>query len=559
MSLSRIGRYEIEKELGRGAMAVVHKALDPLIGRTVAIKTIRLEHGAGMEEAELKTRLYREARSAGVLNHPNIVTIYDIGEEGDVAYIAMEFIEGETLETWLATRPIPQIDVTISIIEQISAGLDYAASKGIIHRDIKPGNILLTQDLRAKIADFGIAKFSMSKLTMTGMVMGTPSYMSPEQAMGQELDGRSDLFSLGVIFYQMLTGERPFVGTNPTTIIYKILHEQPVPPRMLNVTLHPGFDHIVTRMLAKDPSARYQSCRDLIADLKNYQSVGPSTGARTAAASAATPVAEIPPTMEVPRATVVLPKRSYLLPTLGILFLLVAAGLGYYVYSRTQSQQPAGARAPALPPVETAKTPPRAPEAPPIVPVEAATEAKNAPGTGVATSNTPPVQPPALPSEKPAPAFLSLAPGAPYTARVLEGNRKLDLKAGGSPLQVSAGEHRLRLVAEEVFLDRPLQPVKLKPGEMHSIALPGLGSAYIDVPNDAYDGCEILLNGKLLPQPYPAQVPKVAGGDNRVLFRWTAGKYAGKQANSVVSIQEKGHYLIKGEPETGKVLVQQVR
>ncbi len=544
MSLSRIGRYEIEREIGRGAMAVVHKALDPLIGRIVAIKTIRLEHGAGMEQAELKTRLYREARSAGVLNHPNIVTIYDIGEEGEVAYIAMEHIEGETLETWLATHPVPPLDVTTSIVEQIASGLDYAASKGIIHRDIKPGNILLTQDLRAKIADFGIAKFSMSKLTMTGMVMGTPSYMSPEQAMGHEIDGRSDIFSLGVIFYQMLTGERPFVGTNPTTIIYKILHEHPVPPHRLNVTLHPGFDHIVGRMLAKDPAARYQTCGEFIADLKNYAALGPVT--------TSAPVVDAPETKEKSKATLVLPKRSYLLPTFVLLFVVAAAGLGWFVFTRKPVAAPAHpASAEVSEPVASAPGPaPGASKA-----LESPAETRKA-----ALAPEPVPEKAAPPPEKPALAFLTIAPGAPYSARIMDGGRRIEgIKAGGAAVPVTAGEHRFRAVAEEVFLDRPLETVRLKAGETHAIELPGLGSAYLEVPNDAYDGCEILLNGKMLPPPYPAQVPKLAAGDNRVVFRWTTGPYAGKQANSVVSVQEKGHYLIKAEPESGKVLVQQVR
>ncbi len=543
MSLSRIGRYEIERELGRGAMAVVYKALDPLIGRVVAIKTIRLEHGAGMEEAELKTRLYREARSAGVLNHPNIVTIYDIGEEGEVAYIAMEYIEGETLETWLAGHPIPPLDVTTSIIEQIASGLDYAASKDIIHRDVKPGNILMTRDLRAKIADFGIAKLSMSKLTMTGTVMGTPSYMSPEQAMGQEIDGRSDIFSLGVIFYQMLTGERPFVGTNPTTIIYKILHEHPVPPRSLNVTLHPGFDHIVGRMLAKDPASRYQTCSEFIRDLKDYASLG----------LAPAPVVAPPEPTAKAKATVVLPRRSLLLPMLVVVFGVAAAVLGWFLYTQKQVANPANGPATEVrEPVASVSSPaPSALKAPPEPP--AATPQTEVPA---APKDEAPVPPP----ERPAPAFLSIARGAPYTARILDGGRRVDgIRPGGPPVPVTAGEHRLRAVAEEVFLDRPLETVKLGPGETHAIELPGLGSAYLEVPNDAYDGCEILLNGKMLPAPYPAQVPRLAAGDHRVMFRWTAGQYAGRKANSIVSIQEKGHYLIKGEPESGKVLVQQVR
>ena len=273
MTMEHIGRYEVVKELGTGAMAVVYKAVDPLIGRTVAIKTIKIDASVGLEHAELRQRFYREAQNAGNLNHPNIVTIYDIGAEGNVDYIAMEFVEGESLQDWMVKNPIPPVEQTVAIIEQIASGLDYAASHGIIHRDIKPANILLTLDMKAKIADFGIAKISTSKFTQTGAVIGTPSYMSPEQAMGKTLDGRTDIFSLGVIFYEMLTGEKPFTGTNPSTIIYKILHEEPVQPQQLNVTLHPAFNEIVGRMLAKDPDKRYQSCSQLIHDLKNYSSL----------------------------------------------------------------------------------------------------------------------------------------------------------------------------------------------------------------------------------------------------------------------------------------------
>jgi serine/threonine-protein kinase len=546
MSVTRIGRYEIERELGRGAMAIVYKATDPVIGRVVAIKTIRLEHGTGMEQTELRQRLYREARSAGGLNHPNIVTIYDIGEEGEVSYIAMEFVEGQTLENWMTSHPIPPTENTISIVEQIASGLDYAAARGIIHRDIKPGNILLTSDLRAKIADFGIAKFSMAKMTQTGLVMGTPSYMSPEQAMGKDLDGRSDVFSLGIIFYEMLTGERPFTGTNPTTIIYKILHEQPVPPRKLNVTLHPGFDYIVRRMLEKNPDSRYQSCNEFIADLRNYRMIQDAS-----AATAAQPVAS-PATAALPAAgpsgSPAGPNRTWI-AGLTAAVALVAVMLLLYPRLREAWSPQAGpsATSPESIHVQPPPNPATGPKDPAPAPPEKAIEAA-----------LPKPKPPEAAPEKAAPAYVTLDNAPAYAVTVFDGTRRLD-RLAQRPIEISAGEHRFRLVSEEVFLNRQLERIRLKPGETYSIPLPGLASAYIEVPNDAYEGCEILLNGRKIPTPYPAPLPKLAAGEHRLLFRWTSGRFAGKEVASPVSFQESGHYLIKGEPETGRVAVQRAR
>ncbi|MGE5112956.1 MAG: protein kinase domain-containing protein [Acidobacteriaceae bacterium] len=270
--MQNIGRYQIESELGKGAMGVVYKATDPNIGRAVALKTLRLDiHG--IEQEEMLRRFKNEARSAGVLNHPNIVTIYDAGEDQGLFYIAMEFIEGRTLAEIMQEHRVLPVDQVISITRNICAGLDYAHSKGIVHRDIKPANIMITPEGSAKIMDFGIAKVSGS-LTSTGQVLGTPNYMSPEQVKGRQLDGRSDLFSLGVMLYEMLTGEKPFMGQGVTTIIYKIVNENPIPPRDLDLTIHPGLSAVVTRTLAKDPYERYQSGTELIRDLENYKSYG---------------------------------------------------------------------------------------------------------------------------------------------------------------------------------------------------------------------------------------------------------------------------------------------
>jgi predicted Ser/Thr protein kinase len=299
MSIQTVGRYEITGELGRGAMGVVYKALDPTIGRTVALKTMRLDvHG--LDAQEMVRRFQNEARAAGVLNHPNIVTIYDAGEQDGIFYIAMEFIEGTTLHELLAEKRVLATDEILQYTRQITRGLDYAHSNGIVHRDIKPANIMITANGTVKIMDFGIAK-SGGQVTNTGQVLGTPNYMSPEQVKGRVLDGRSDLFSMGVILYEMLTGEKPFVGQNVTTIIYKIVNENPIAPRDLDVTVHPGLSAIVVKALAKAPDDRYQTGADLVRDLENYKLAGP---ARTGSTTAIGPVAAAPP-----EKTVVLPVR----------------------------------------------------------------------------------------------------------------------------------------------------------------------------------------------------------------------------------------------------------
>ena len=270
--IETVGRYEIIGELGRGAMGVVYKAKDPTIGRTVALKTMRIDvHG--LDAAEMMRRFQNEARAAGVLSHPNIVTIYDAGEQDGVFYIAMEFIEGTTLHEMLHEQHILVTEDVIQYSRQICKGLDYAHSHGIVHRDVKPANIMITANGTVKIMDFGIAKAGGS-MTSTGQVLGTPNYMSPEQVKGRPLDGRSDLFSFGVILYEMLTGEKPFVGQNVTTIIYKIVNENPIAPRDLDVTVHPGLSSIVTKALAKTPEDRYQSGAELVRDLENFKIVG---------------------------------------------------------------------------------------------------------------------------------------------------------------------------------------------------------------------------------------------------------------------------------------------
>ena len=358
MSIQTVGRYEITGELGRGAMGVVYKALDPTIGRTVALKTMRLDvHG--LDAQEMVRRFQNEARAAGVLNHPNIVTIYDAGERDGIFYIAMEFIEGTTLHEVLAEKRVLATDEVLQLTRQICRGLDYAHSNGIVHRDIKPANIMITGNGTVKIMDFGIAK-SGGQVTNTGQVLGTPNYMAPEQVKGRQLDGRSDLFSLGVILYEMLTGEKPFVGQNVTTIIYKIVNENPITPRDLDVTVHPGLSAIVTKALAKAPDDRYQTGADLVRDLENYKLAGPvRTGSTTAmspapspekttvlplrvvagntarAAAAAPALAKKPIPVKRPTTAILSSKRSVLLATI-VTIVVLGSAMGGYAYHRTQ-------------------------------------------------------------------------------------------------------------------------------------------------------------------------------------------------------------------------------
>jgi len=263
--VQQIGRYQILGELGRGAMGIVYKAQDPAIGRTIAIKSIRLQDLTEESERErLRERLFREAQSAGILSHPGIVTIYDIAEENGMAYIFMEFVNGPPLEKMLMREQTPDKETILSIFRQTAAALDYAHKKGIVHRDIKPANIMIHEDGTAKVTDFGVAKIVSQQMTVAGTMMGTPSYMSPEQVQGAAISGRADQFSLAVIAYEVLTGEKPFVAEYLPTLLYKIVREDALPPQRLNPTLGTGVEAVMRKALAKNPDARYDTCVDFV-------------------------------------------------------------------------------------------------------------------------------------------------------------------------------------------------------------------------------------------------------------------------------------------------------
>lgn len=267
--MDRVSRFRIVKELGRGAMGVVYQAIDPTIGRSVAIKTIRLREVDDSEQrSRLRERLFREARSAGVLSHPNIVTIYDMDEEDGTAYIAMQFVNGPTVEALLEKPGSLSPERIFQILRQTAAALDFAHAKGIVHRDIKPANIMIDEDGTVKIADFGIAKASASgNLTASGTILGTPNYMSPEQVQGTGISGRSDQFSLGVVAYEILTGERPFAGENLGTVVYRIVAEPAAEPAQVNPALGEEIGRVLLKALQKNPKRRYLSCTEFTSAL----------------------------------------------------------------------------------------------------------------------------------------------------------------------------------------------------------------------------------------------------------------------------------------------------
>jgi serine/threonine protein kinase len=272
--VEQIGRYQIQGELGRGAMGVVYRAFDPMIGRIIAIKTIHLSSLTDPQDRErMHDRLRREAQSAGILSHPNIVTIYDIQDHGETAYIFMEFVDGPTLESITSDRRAPSPATLLALLKQIAAALDFAHSKGIVHRDIKPANIMIQGERIAKVTDFGIARInaqaSVSKgATVAGTLLGTPNYMSPEQIQGEAVDGRADQFALAVLTYELLTGDKPFYADSIPALIYKIINTDPPRAERLNSSLHPDAGAALARAMEKDRDSRFASCVEFVEALE---------------------------------------------------------------------------------------------------------------------------------------------------------------------------------------------------------------------------------------------------------------------------------------------------
>ena len=396
-NIKKIGKYTVSGVLGQGGMGMVYCAQDPLIGRTVAIKTIRLdilEQPAGKEEA-LK-RFLREAQSVGNLSHPNIVTIYDVGEDDGLIYIAMEYIDGRSLEDMLKQNKKFSLDEIVQLFSQLGSALDYAHQKGIVHRDIKPANILVDRNGKVSIVDFGVARTAASDMTQTGMLMGTPRYMSPEQVMGKKVDNRSDIFSLGAILYELLTQCNPFEGESITTVIFKIMHADLRPLSDFNKQLPKGLDMVVKKALARDADSRYQTCSELLGDLiKQSLSKGQTDTIRESqddkeeTQALGTPMSATPPALK---------NRKPLFVMLLAMIAVLGAIIGIVWFGNRESPKPAtGADSTAVPPA-AAEFPTQGKNAPEPALVNAADSAAR-PGTlppPDVQKKQPPASPPVL-------------------------------------------------------------------------------------------------------------------------------------------------------------------
>jgi eukaryotic-like serine/threonine-protein kinase len=456
-TLTKAGRYDLREELGRGAMGVVFHGFDPMIGRDVAVKTLRLsEAGTGLSREELIGRFQTEARAAGLLTHPNIVVVFDAGEEEGLFYITMEFVEGRSLQTLIDAHQPFSLPRVMKLMEQVCSALDFAHQHNVVHRDIKPANLMLTADDSVKITDFGTAKILQFGTAQTSHVMGTPSYMSPEQVKGKPVDGRSDIFSLGVILYELMTGEKPFPGQNITTVIYKIINEDPIPPRSLDSSIHPGLSAVITRALSKDPDTRYQSCHELLDALKNYREmVSPEATVRMAPVKAthhagavrssgaamrpaAMPTAHAPvfeaPARLMPASTMEQeePRKRPGSLVLYVILLAIIGYAGYRIYppmldlwTRAQEAEKKPVRPSAAAPAAPQASPETAPEAP-GAPADAKPDA--APALAAPAPNAtavPAVNPPAAqPAQPPATAAPMEKAGVPIVVSGNEGVRK---------------------------------------------------------------------------------------------------------------------------------------
>jgi serine/threonine-protein kinase len=445
-----IGRYEIIDELGHGAMGSVFRAKDPAMDRVVALKTILTTALASEQGGEFRQRFYREARAAGALAHPGIVPVFDVGEYEGSPYLVMEYVNGQTLAAAMKTGERASLDRVCEIGQQIADALGYAHRHGVIHRDIKPANILMTSretygDERPKITDFGVAKLTAGEITTTGQMLGTPAFMPPEQFTGATIDGRTDLFSLGVILYWMVTGEQPFPGETMTAVSYKIVHTEPIPPAKLNPAIPAALEAVILKCLAKSPADRFQTGEELaqaLAELRTNAkasglhavipeavivggdsaptSLPPKSSGASLHPAAAQPPMQTPPVKPAKTAKPI-DKKMALILTLVLLVVAAAAGGGYILMHRNQPAPPQQQSTPvanATPAPNPAQDTPAATEkATPASQAQAAAAQKAAkPKPGKNIASTPSPQPAPPPVSQPAPQPVAQPAPAPSTS-----------------------------------------------------------------------------------------------------------------------------------------------
>ncbi len=575
----QIGRYRILDELGRGATGVVYRAQDPAIGRTIAIKTIRLSDFSDDDERDrVRERLFREAQSAGILSHPNIVTIYDIAEENGMAYIFMECVDGPPLEKILSSQHPLDRDAVLSILDQTATALDYAHKKGIVHRDIKPANILIHESATAKITDFGVAKILSQQMTVAGVMMGTPNYMSPEQVQGHAVDGRADQFSLAVIAYELLTGEKPFVADQLPALLFRIVREDVVAPERLNPTLAPQVGVVIRKALSKSAADRYPNCTDFVQALAaalalnpNWHALPRSVAQNMPTIGGAAPVqdgglqpAATPPvreqapvpsppfadTAEMNRANPVLKSLVWMLVGIGLVG-LVLFGAQKYLFNRSTEPPPAAqasdpadqikpspvgeARAreaaekaaskPASPPettspVSAAPASP-APDAPSPAAVAAATPAPAKASPKVPQVSAPPrrsITPPPVEPKADAVQSVQFVTVPPHALVTVDGNQ-----ACRAPclLSLSSGRHSMNVTLDGY---RPYPKVFNVPAEDEIFLQLTKASGTLSVTSNP-SGASIEINGEVQARRTPA------------VFNFAPGSYRVKVSRSGASLE----------------------
>ncbi len=405
----KLGKYEIRGTLGRGAMGVVYDGWDPIIARRVAIKTVKIPDASDAEAVEELARFRREAQAAGRLTHPNIVGVYDYGEDGNVAYIVMEFVDGPTLKSLLEKQERLALPEILRVMEDVLTGLGFSHARGIVHRDIKPANVMLTREGQAKIADFGIARIESSSMTQAGTVMGTPAYMSPEQFMGQTVDLRTDIYSAGVLLYQLLTGERPFEG-GMTAIMHKALNTEPPKPSQISVTSPAAMDAVVARAMAKRPEQRFPNAEAFAVAMRQAATAPPTAGLDDAADAT---MVSAPPRAAAPRPAPARPdaaaRPSPATPkqggapvapiAAGVVLAAALGGAGYWWFALRPAEAP-------TPPAVIATAPP-APPGPAVLPPPATPDPAPTPQP---IAPAPAVQPPVATPAPPTPAPATPAP-----------------------------------------------------------------------------------------------------------------------------------------------------
>jgi serine/threonine-protein kinase len=536
-------------------MGVVYHAIDPNIGRPVAIKTINLGAVPKAEDQErMRERLFREARSAGILSHPGIVTIYDVEQQDDLAYIAMEYVDGPTLDQLLSGPEALAPERMFSIFGQTAAALDYAHGKGIVHRDIKPANIMIAADGTVKITDFGIAKITASEqFTMTGSIVGTPHYMSPEQVQGQTVDGRSDQFSLAVIAYEVLTGEKPYTGEHLTTVVYKIVAEEPPAPRRINPSLAGPIETVLRKGLAKKPDARYRTCQEFAealeaacASSKNWHALprGGSLNATTVGPGQGMSAVVLPPPRRAARqdsasttSETRSDRKSGFLPFL--MATLVAAGLLAIVGWETK---PWRGLIHADVPKQAESQPPQQPQpetAPPPASASTTTDAKPSPlsAAGMTPHKEEPVTPPepkkdthAAPppvrrvppvrAAPPQPIMVISSPGGAIATL----DRQADT-ACTTPCSMEAapGHHTIGIAKQGYDAESRDVEVKSSPVELPAVVLRARQGTLMLTSEPA--GAAVLIDGKRYTGATPAQI-NLAPGTYSITVEWKDGKQA---------------------------------